>query len=178
MSQQPLHRNITANSIYSYNMDGSAVPLHIVGGDNVTKIDMTTDMMSVSSITALVINNPSDERIKTNIQEASYETAYALIKDISINSYDYEDANRPHQKFGFVAQQVKEIMPNVVKTAPGNYTLEGKFILPDDTTAPIAISDLQVIDKNSLFQLLFAGFKHSQQEIETLKQRITTLENP
>jgi len=169
--------NITASYIYSYNMDGIAVPLNIVGDDNHLDVDITTGTMTLSTITALMSHHPSDERIKTNIQEASYENAYALIKDISINSYDYVDGNRSRQNFGFVAQQVNGIMPEVVKTAPGNYTAEGKFILPDDTTTPIAISDLQVVDKNSLFQLLFAGFKHSQQEIETLKQRITTLEN-
>ena len=170
--------NITASSIYSYNMVGTAVPLHIVGGDNPSGVDVITGTIMTSTINALMNHNLSDERIKTNIQEASYENAYALIKDISINSYDYVDVNRLHQDFGFVTQHVKEIMPNVVKTAPGNYTSEGKFILPDDTTTTVDISNLQVIDKNSLFQLLFAGFKHSQQEISLLKQRITTLENP
>ena len=174
---------ITINEIFTTDIATSlTVNGGQVAGDNTANpIDNFNIVLTNGSFTRVQTSQLiliSDERIKTNIQEASYENAYELIKDISINSYDYEDANRPHQKFGFVAQQVKEIMPNVVKTAPGNYTADGRFIPPNDTTTPVAISDLQVVDKNSLFQLLFAGFKHSQQEIETLKQRITTLENP
>jgi hypothetical protein len=59
---------------------------------------------------------PSDRRIKTNIKDTDNEDALQKILSISPKTYNYIDnINKNNSsKYGFIAQDVKEIIPNAV----------------------------------------------------------------
>jgi len=59
----------------------------------------------------------SDERIKTNINDISDDKALQMILNIQPKTYNYIDwINRGNNKiYGFIAQQIKEVIPDAVK---------------------------------------------------------------
>jgi len=125
----------------------------------------------------------SDRRIKTSVKLADYEDAYNKVNNIPVNSYRYLDDTlnpvdplTPAQPFGFIADEVKSQLPNSVINITGNFTETGTLIAPFDNSSIRAFSDLNVLDKNSLFQLLFAAFKHSQIKIADLERRLNAIE--
>jgi hypothetical protein len=59
---------------------------------------------------------PSDIRIKKNIQDLNDDTALQQLLRIEPKSYDYIDIDKGATNvYGFIAQQVKEIIPNAIK---------------------------------------------------------------
>ena len=59
---------------------------------------------------------PSDIRIKKNIIDINDDTALQLLLRIEPKSYDYIDIDKGAENvYGFIAQQVKEVVPNAIK---------------------------------------------------------------
>lgn len=117
----------------------------------------------------------SDRRIKTNIKLSDYQDAYNKVSNIPIKSYDYVDPSLNSQPFGFLADEVESVYSSAVIDICGNFTENGALIAPFDSSSTPVLSDLSVIDKNSLFQLLFAAFKHSQDKITDLESRLNAI---
>ena len=71
----------------------------------------------------------SDERIKTNIQEISDDNALSTLRLIQPKTYEYKEyiARGNHTTYGFIAQQIKEVIPHAVslhsKSIPNIYTI-------------------------------------------------------
>jgi len=121
----------------------------------------------------------SDRRIKVSVKLSDYADAYNRVSNIPIKSYRYlddtlnpVDPDIPAQPFGFIAHEVAPHLPNSVIDICGNFTENGALIAPFDSSSTPVLPDLSVLDKNSLFQLLFAAFKHSQDIITDLDNRL------
>ena len=69
--------------------------------------------------------NSSDRRIKTNIQDVPDNLALQQLRDIPCRYYEYKDKieRGPDKTIGFIAQEVKEIMPMAIA--------QEKQIIPD-----------------------------------------------
>ena len=117
----------------------------------------------------------SDRRIKTNIKLSDYADAYNKVYNIPIKSYDYVDPSLNSQPFGFLADEVGSVYSSAVIDICGNFTENGALIAPFDSSSTPVLPDLSVLDKNSLFQLLFAAFKHSQDKITDLESRLDAI---
>ena len=63
----------------------------------------------------------SDKRIKTNIQEVPDEMALKQVRTIPCKYYNYKDTSErgTDKTIGFIAQEVKKVMPMAVKTISG-----------------------------------------------------------
>ena len=63
----------------------------------------------------------SDTRMKKNIVHADDTTALNLIREIKPRIYEYIDTPRrgTHSVYGFIAQEIKELMPKAVKVREG-----------------------------------------------------------
>jgi len=76
-----------------------------------------------------VLMSSSDERIKTNIQEISDDNALSTLRLIQPKTYEYKEhiARGNHTTYGFIAQQIKEVIPHAVslhsKSIPNIYTI-------------------------------------------------------
>jgi predicted heme/steroid binding protein len=94
----------------------------------------------------LTNTNPSDRRLKTNI----IPLTYGLSDILKLNpvSYNWKDGTNGKQ-FGFIAQEVQEVMPDAVK--PGEYL---------------------GLEKDAIYSALVNSVKELNKEIELLKSQI------
>lgn len=95
-------------------------------------------------VSAVDFNSLSDQALKTNIQPL--EDAASIINKLQAVSFDWKGLQK--QSFGFIAQDVEKILPNVVTT-----TGEGK-----------AMSYLQLIP------FLVSALQQQQQQIAELQK--------
>jgi len=101
----------------------------------------------------------SDKRLKTNIKPV--ESVLDYISELKAKSYNYK-TNLDKRFTGFLAQDVKEIFPDIVteaedRTGKGDSTL--------------------LIDYNQLTVIALQAIKEQQEIIDSLKARIEALEN-
>ncbi|MEJ0054017.1 MAG: tail fiber domain-containing protein [bacterium] len=63
---------------------------------------------------------PSDKRLKTNIEPLDAASGLSLIEKLRPVSYDWKDprvyGNSPQLQYGFIAQEEREVAPNLVAT--------------------------------------------------------------
>lgn len=73
----------------------------------------------VGNILASGTITPSDRRIKDNITPASTSMALSQIKALEVMRYSYKDKvlmSNENEVYGFIAQQVREVIPEAVST--------------------------------------------------------------
>jgi hypothetical protein len=99
----------------------------------------------------LTNTNPSDSRLKTNIIPLTYGLSDVL--KLNPVSYDWKDGTNGKQ-FGFIAQEVQEVMPDAVK--PGEYL---------------------GLEKDAIYSALVNSVKELNKEIKELKAEINELKN-
>ncbi|MHA8075773.1 tail fiber domain-containing protein [Aquirufa sp. TARAVU-A1A] len=117
----------------------------------------TTNNYFYGAIEATAFNVTSDQRLKTNITPLT--NANQLINQLLPVSYDKKinltDSNYSvHDEFGFIAQQVQKVLPNVVSQS------EGK-------------DGLMSINYTSLIPLLTKALQEQGQNNQKLKQQIS-----
>lgn len=151
---------LSSSSLTSNGLSGNTPSYYISG---VNKINDTTGAVSISSIltnyvslyasfivasgVGFTIN--SDERIKKNIEYLSSAKSLELIKSMKPCSFEYVDFMKGKTaKYGYLAQDVETMLPNVVYTnpdyIPNFYEMvkieeRQKIILESKTTESLAI---------------------------------------
>ena len=99
--------------------------------------------------------NSSDARLKTNITPVSPATALAKVEALQGVTFNWKSDPTGQLNLGFIAQQVKPIVPEVIGKDPnGYYTME---------YAPLTA-------------LLTGAVQEQQKEIDSLKAEVTTLQ--
>ena len=56
----------------------------------------------------------SDERLKTDITKVTKETA-DLIMNLEVKEFSYKDETNKNRHYGFIAQNVEKVLPNLVE---------------------------------------------------------------
>ena len=115
-----------ANSINFYSNYSNSQPGYIIynsSGTYIFEFNGNTKALYLGNLgTGLVYSNagiltstnPSDERLKDNIETLTYGLSDILkLRPVSYN-WKNDKANQGTQ-FGFIAQEVKEVMPNAIK---------------------------------------------------------------
>jgi hypothetical protein len=64
-----------------------------------------------TTLTTLTLTNLSDKRVKINIQNS--DSAIGLVSSVKVRKFDWTIDNT-HEEFGFVAQELNEILPQAV----------------------------------------------------------------
>jgi len=111
--------------------------------------------IQAASGTSVSFNTTSDERLKRNIVDASPQLD--IIKSIRVREFDW--TRNDHHELGLIAQELVEIVPNVV-------TVGGE----DETKNPYGV------DYGKLTPYLIKALQEQQEIIDDLKSRIETLE--
>lgn len=124
--------------------------VRITSGGNLTVANLGTGLV-YSSSGALTSTNPSDSRLKTEIKSIEYG-----LKDIlklRPVSYSWKD-DKVNQgiQFGFIAQEVQEIMPDAIK----EFGDETKFL---------------GLEKDAIYATLVNAIKELKAELDTLKNK-------
>ena len=75
------------------------------------------DFVAKGNITSVNYNNPSDERIKENIVDVNASEYLDICRSIKVRNYAYKDKilRGSETTTGFIAQEIKEILPSYVK---------------------------------------------------------------
>jgi hypothetical protein len=98
------------------------------------------NVRSVSGIWAANFYASSDQRIKTNIKDINDDQALQVVRGLQPVCYNYIDPIRHHNQleYGFIAQQVKSLLPHAVRTetefVPNIYDLADFSALGSDAT--------------------------------------------
>ena len=117
---------------------------------------------NVGSNTGTIIGNqPSDERLKENISK-NVRGLDDLLK-IETYSFDYKN-NKEQRKIGFIAQQVKDIVPESVRST-GDREIDGKIE-----------KDVLEMQYVSLIPVCVKAIQEQNEIISNLIDRIQTLE--
>ena len=95
----------------------------------------------------LTNTNPSDRRLKQNITPITY----GLNEVLQLNpvSFDWKNDNNKNKQFGFIAQEVQEVMPEAV--------IQGEYL---------------GLEKDAIYTALVNAIKEQQAQIEELKSLI------
>ena len=75
-----------------------------------TQIDFNANVVSAYSITADDLIETSDKRLKDNIENVD-EDCSEIVKKIEVKTYNMKNDDKKKSHIGFVAQDVKEILP-------------------------------------------------------------------
>jgi hypothetical protein len=99
-----------------------------------------------SSSGTLTNTNPSDKRLKENITPITY----GLNEILKLNpvSFDWKNDNNKNKQFGFIAQEVQEVMPEAV--------IEGEYL---------------GLEKDAIYTALINAIKELKAEIDELKNK-------
>jgi hypothetical protein len=116
-----------------------------------------------NSATTIAFNNASDERLKENIQNSG--SAIQDIKDIKVRQFDWKDGIDTHRDFGFVAQELVNIVPEAVSQGTDELNDNGK---------PIRSWG---VDYSHIVPRLVKVCQEQQTKIETLEAEVTALKN-
>ena len=117
------------------------------------------------------IHSNSDERIKENIVDSAFGLAEVLqLRPVDFNFcswYTNEEVNS--LRTGFIAQEVKEIIPNVIKIKPHETPFD--FTDPDGTPHHLhdPIPDIHSIQDQQLIPMLVKAIQELKAEIDLLK---------
>jgi hypothetical protein len=117
------------------------------------------------------IHSNSDERIKENVVDSAFGLAEVLqLRPVDFNFcswYTNEEVN-PLQT-GFIAQEVKEVVPNVVKIKPHETPFD--FTDPDGTPHHLhdPIPDIHSIQDQQLIPMLVKAVQELKAEVDALK---------
>ena len=127
-----------------------------VEDDGATYIATLTSNGTVYSNSGYLTNtNPSDQNLKQNIQSMIGGTEY--VNQLNPVSFEWKsEANGTGTKFGFIAQEVQEIIPEIVST---------------DSTGTLGL------DTVSMIPFLVKAIKEQQEIIDSLKSEIQNIKN-
>lgn len=127
--------------------------MRITSGGNVVINNLGTGTV-YSNAGTLTNTNPSDERLKENITDLGYGLNEILqLRPVSYNWIN-DTANQGTQ-FGFIAQEVQEIMPELIN----------EFTITEDDEEVVRLG----LDKEAIFVTLVNAIKELKAEIELLK---------
>jgi hypothetical protein len=128
----------------------NASALQILGNANVVLSSLGTGLVYSSSGT-LTSTNPSDSRLKSDIKSITYGLNDILkLRPVSYNWK--EDKINQGLQFGFIAQEVQEVMPEAIK----EFGDETKFL---------------GLEKDAIYATLVNAIKELNKKIETLENK-------
>ena len=136
----------SSGSIQFYANGGLRGAFTTTGGFNVTNLNTGTVYSNGGTLTN---TNPSDSSLKNTIQPLSY--GLAEIMQLEPKTFYYNsDSTKSSLKYGFIAQDVEKIMPDMVRK------------ISDD-------SDKLGLESDGIYVTLINAIKELKAEIEQLK---------
>jgi hypothetical protein len=146
---------VDSGATFITNRTDNRIPIFITNGGNVVIANLGTGLVYSNSGT-LTSTNPSDERLKDDITDLQY----GLNEILQLRPVTYlwkNDTINQGKQFGFIAQEVQEIMPDLVKEFD---TKHG-----DEEVVRLGL------DKEAIFVAMVNAIKELKAEIEILKNK-------
>ena len=173
VAMEPAKTEIGANGMQVYSADGGFSQFGSIAGnkvvtfpDNSSKnVPLTMQIIGnadvVGSLFTANLQILSDKRVKTNISPV--ENSLLKISNLNPVSFDWINVITPYNaiksSYGFIAQEVESILPDIVITQQNDI-----------------IEDLKNIDYNSITAINTSAIKELLNKIKDLEKRIEELE--
>ena len=113
----------------------------------------------------------SDERLKKNIEPLS-DADCAKCLEIEPVRYEWKDPTKPNKQVGFIAQQVREHIPELVSLLPNP---EMEEVLDDSGNVLIPHKHQLVLQQSDLVPYLLGVLKVQQKRIDRLEALVERL---
>ena len=130
-----------------------------------------------STATTVSLNNASDARLKENIQNSN--SAIQDLKNMQVRQFDWVDNIDTHRDFGFVAQELINVVPEAVTIGSEELDELGKpkqsWGIDYSHIIPRLVKVCQ--EQQAIIEQLEATSTSQQTKIEQLEARLTALEN-
>ena len=110
----------------------------------------------------------SDRRIKKDIEHVDDDSALQLLRKIQPRTYAYIDENEhgPNRVFGFIAQEVKDIMPQAVSIEQGDIPNIQKEATVDYENNVITLEDFDTKNLNNTENIIFIDQDEQRQTLK------------
>ena len=147
-------------------------------GTNAPAYQLQLSSDSAAKLTTNTWATTSDQRVKTNIENADLDRCNEIVENLSLKRFQWSEKYFPtvddRNSIGFIAQEVEQYFPNAVKT------YKNKFLLQKGETEEEniyeEIEDFKSLDIDQLIKCLFGSVKYLQNQVKTLVQKNETLE--
>lgn len=122
--------------------------------------------------------NVSDERLKKDIEPL--ESATSIISQLNPVTYHYKSdeynflSSSTHKEFGFIAQEVNEVLPEIVNVKTLDLNLGSEASANQEKKEDN--QDFYMMDYTRLIPILTKALQEQQETIEALNERIKILE--
>jgi hypothetical protein len=173
VAMEPAKTEIGANGMQVYSADGGFSQFGSIAGNKVVtfpdtstkNVPLTMQVIGnadvVGSLFTANLQILSDKRVKTNISPV--ENSLLKISNLNPVSFDWVNVITPYNaiksSYGFIAQEVESILPDIVITQQNDI-----------------IKDLKNIDYNSITAINTSAIKELLDKIKDLEKRIEELE--
>lgn len=166
-----MHDNANAAGIYDdannewlfYGVFNAQTEMRYNGATKITTQSDGAQTSGIHRATGNIISNTSDARLKTNIENIPN----ALEKVLSLNGVTYnwnentpEDFDKEKTEVGLIAQEVQEVLPEIIHDAPFDRDLDGNSISGEEYIT---------LQYERVVPLLVEAIKELKQEINSLK---------
>jgi hypothetical protein len=160
---------------FSNSLDGTGVEAGFIGGTNPAALGWALFSDGWAGGTTPWLN-VSDARLKENVNTIS--NALDLVLRLRGVTYDFKEDNFANlnvsgQQIGFIAQEVEEVLPEIVRTTSVKAS-SGKANA--DLSVPAEYSDIKALSYSSIIPVLVEAMKEQQALINQLTERLKVLE--
>ena len=115
-------------------------------------------------------NTTSDKRLKQNIK--IFESGIKTLNKINAHTYEMK-SNPGVEHIGFIAQELYEVLPNMVKGTPDSTDKENPMMVDYGKMTPVLVAALkELIEKNTALNKEVAKLKNMNSEISEVKQEM------
>ena len=157
--------DISAEVALETRSQGTAIYPLIASGNGVKVATLGTGTVYSNSGT-LTNTNPSDSTLKNTVKPLGYGLA-EILKLKPKTFYYNSDSGKTSLKYGFIAQEVQKIMPDVVRS----------FNVTKEVNGKNTIIQKLGLESDGIYVTLVNAIQEQQAIIDDLKKRIIALEN-
>jgi len=156
-----------------FNNDGSSIYSHIsLDGlnNNHVWLDGNGNGDFTGNITAVSVNQTSDKRLKKNI--TTLTSGLAMVNRLRGVRYNWKDESKPEAKIGFIAQEVEEVLPELVITKEDGF----KAVNYAEMTAVLVEAVKELTAQVEALKAENNSLKVEASKVEAMEDRLAKIE--
>lgn len=121
----------------------------------------------------LIYNTTSDRRLKQNIK--TFDSGLNMIEKMKARTYEMK-ANPGVQHIGFIAQELYEVFPNIVKGTPETSSEKKPMMVDYGRLTPVLVAAVKELKaKNEALQKEVAALKEVNRRMDSIEQQFAKL---
>ena len=139
------------------------------------QLELSTDSAAKPSTTTWT--NPSDARLKEDIENADLDICYNVVKTLPLKRYKWRndiystEKVRDRHKIGWIAQDVESVFPKAVNQY--DFKFNQVFELDEDGIEQIVsedvIEDCRALNADQIYAVMFGAIQKLQTKVEALE---------